>query len=189
VPDKKANGDPVGFFVPARQEPPRIENSNIRLPAGHRSDGFPRRALPLARLLDAFSAPAMHTSMDTAIPPVPPPPPAPPASDVRTWEMLAHLSALSGYVIPFGTFLGPYLVWQIKKDQFPAVENHAKAALKFQLSCLIYALIGLLLIIVGIGIFLLAALGAFSVVCVIIAAIKANNGEPWEYPLSLRFFK
>ncbi len=103
--------------------------------------------------------------------------------------MLAHLSALAGFIIPFGTFLGPFIVWQIKKNEFPSVEAHAKAALNFQLSCLIYCLVAAVLILVVIGIFLLFAIGIFSLVCVIIATIKANNGEPWKYPLTLNLIK
>ncbi len=103
--------------------------------------------------------------------------------------MLAHLSALAGFIIPFGTFLGPFIIWQIKKNEFPSVETHAKAALNFQLSCLIYAIVAALLIIVFIGFFLLMAIGVFSLVCIIIATIKTNNGEPWKYPLTLNLIK
>ncbi|WP_245844267.1 DUF4870 domain-containing protein [Nibricoccus aquaticus] len=124
--------------------------------------------------------------MDTATPPSVPGAPAPAA---RTWEMLAHLSALAGLLVPLGSFLGPFIIWQIKKNEFPSVEAHAKASLNFQLSCLIYAVISAIFIIVGIGILFLMAVGIFSLVCVIIATIKANNGEPWKYPLSLTLIK
>ncbi|ATC65302.1 orotate phosphoribosyltransferase [Nibricoccus aquaticus] len=103
--------------------------------------------------------------------------------------MLAHLSALAGLLVPLGSFLGPFIIWQIKKNEFPSVEAHAKASLNFQLSCLIYAVISAIFIIVGIGILFLMAVGIFSLVCVIIATIKANNGEPWKYPLSLTLIK
>ncbi len=128
----------------------------------------------------------MDTSTST---PLPPPPLGSPASSARTWEMLAHLSALAGFIIPLGTFLGPFIIWQIKKNEFPSVEAHAKAALNFQLSCLIYAIVAAILIIVVIGLFLLMAIGIFSLVCIIMATIKANNGEPWKYPLSLTLIK
>jgi Uncharacterized protein conserved in bacteria len=103
--------------------------------------------------------------------------------------MLAHLSALAGFIIPLGTFLGPFIVWQIKKNEMPSVVPHAKAALNFQLSCLLYAIVSAILIVVLVGLFLLFAVGIFSLVCTIIAAIKANNGEPWKYPLSLNLIK
>ena len=69
-----------------------------------------------------------------APPPVQPPPPAPPAtpppspeSQARTWNMLCHLSALACFVFPFGNLLGPLLVWQIKKNEFPSVDIHGKS--------------------------------------------------------------
>lgn len=124
--------------------------------------------------------------MDTTTPQPVRPQTAPPE---RTWEMLAHLAALSACIVPFGSFLGPFLIWQIKKNEFPSVEAHAKAALNFQLSCLIYAIPCFLLIFVVIGFPLLAGLGIFNLVCVIIASIKANNGEAWKYPLTLTLIK
>ena len=124
--------------------------------------------------------------MDTTTPPAIPGAPAPAA---RTWEMLAHLSALAGFIIPFGNLLGPFIIWQIKKNEFPSVEAHAKSALNFHLSCLIYAIVAAVLMIVVIGFFLLIAVGIFNLVCVILATIKVNNGEAWKYPLSLTLLK
>jgi hypothetical protein len=124
--------------------------------------------------------------MDTTTPPAIPGTPVPAA---RTWEMLAHLSALAGFLVPFGNLLGPFIIWQIKKTEFPSVEAHAKAALNFHLSCLIYGIVSALLIIVVIGFFLLVALGIFSLVCVILATIKVNNGQPWKYPLTINLIK
>jgi uncharacterized Tic20 family protein len=120
-------------------------------------------------------------------PPIAPPPVAAPAA--RTWEMLCHLSALAGFVIPFGNLLGPFLVWQLKKNEFPSVDAHGKESLNFQLSCLIYAVGAAVLILVIVGIPLLIAIGFFNVICVIIATIKVNNGEAWKYPLTLRMLK
>ena len=58
--------------------------------------------------------------------------------------MLCHLSALAGYIIPFGNVLGPLIIWQIKKNEFPSVEEHGKAALNFQITVLIGVLIGII---------------------------------------------
>ena len=128
------------------------------------------------------------------ISPPQPPPYVPPdnESQVRTWNMLCHLSALAGYIIPFGNVLGPLLIWQIKKNEFPSVEEHGKAALNFQFTVLIalfvggmaafllsFVCIGFLLIPVVIGIALCGLIFA------IIAGIKANNGEAYRYPWSL----
>lgn len=119
----------------------------------------------------------------------PPPVAAAAPSAANTWHMLCHLSALAGYIIPFGNLLGPFLVWQIKKNEIPSVEAHAKEALNFQLSLLLYCVIAGLLIFVLIGIPLLIAIGLFGLVMIIVATIKTNNGESYRYPLCIRFLK
>lgn len=112
-----------------------------------------------------------------------------PEANIRTWSMLAHLSALCGFIIPLGNIIGPILVWQIKKHEMPAVVVHAKEALNFQISCFIYLVVSAILIAVVIGIPLMVAVGLFNLVCVIIAALKANDGRPWSYPITIRFLK
>ena len=138
---------------------------------------------------------------DAAVPPAQPPQPpasAPPGheSQARTWNMLCHLSALAGYAIPFGNVLGPLLVWQIKKNEFPSVEEHGKAALNFQLTVLIALFVGIiatvLLSFVCIGFLLIPVvvlIGLAGLVFAVVAGIKANNGEPYRYPWSLTLVK
>ncbi len=126
------------------------------------------------------------------------PPPAQPGdqSQARMWNMLCHLSALAGYIIPFGNVLGPLLIWQIKKNEFPSVEEHGKAALNFQLTVLIALFVGIiaavLLSFVCIGFLLVPVvvlIGLAGLVFAIIAGIKANNGEAYRYPWSLTLVK
>ena len=107
-------------------------------------------------------------------------------NEERTMSMLCHLSALSGLLVPFGFILGPLVVWLIKKDQYPEVDRQGKEALNFQISMIIYMLISGILVLLVIGIILLALLGIFNLVVVILAAVKSNNGERFEYPLSLK---
>ena len=114
-------------------------------------------------------------------------PPVPGQS--HTWEVLCHLSALAGYVIPFGNIIGPLVVWLIKRAEIPAVDAHGKEAINFQISVAIYAIVCGLLFLVAIGFFLLIALGIAVLVLTIIAAIKASSGELYRYPLTIRFIK
>ncbi|MBO0722234.1 MAG: DUF4870 domain-containing protein [Blastocatellia bacterium] len=108
--------------------------------------------------------------------------------DDRTWAMLAHLSALVGYsFIPFGNVVAPLIVWVIKKDQSWFIDDQAKEAMNFQISMVIYALISIPLVLLLIGIVLLIILYVFGIVMVIIAAIRANDGIQYRYPLTLRF--
>ncbi len=105
----------------------------------------------------------------------------------RTWGMLCHLSAFGIFLFPaLGNILGPLIIWLIKKDESPFVDNQGKESLNFQISFTIYCLISSILIFVVIGIILLIALGIAFFILVIIASIKANEGEEYRYPLTLR---
>jgi uncharacterized Tic20 family protein len=101
--------------------------------------------------------------------------------------MACHLSALAGYVFPLGHLIGPLLVWLMKREQFPLVEDQGRVSLNFQISVTLYAIAAGLLSLVVIGIPLLIAVLVFQCVLVIIAAVRANEGERYRYPLTLRF--
>ncbi len=107
------------------------------------------------------------------------------SSDERTFSILCHISALSGLVIPFGHIIGPLVFWLIKKDEYPEVDRQGKAALNFQISLTIYAIIAALLIVILIGFVLLALIGIFGIVMSIVAAVKTSNGARFSYPLSI----
>ena len=104
-------------------------------------------------------------------------------SDERTFAILAHISAL------FLGFLGPLLFYFIKNDGSEYVKGNIRHALNFQISMIIYVIISLVLCLVLIGFLLLALLGLFNLVVVIIAAIKAADGEVYKYPLEIEFIK
>ena len=118
-------------------------------------------------------------------------PPTTPGSsaDERTWATVCHLATFAGHVFPFGHILGPMVVWLIKKEEYPLVADQGKEAMNFQNSLTIYSLICLVLVFVFIGIILLIALWVADVVLTIVAAIRANKGEPYRYPLTIRFIK
>ena len=108
-------------------------------------------------------------------------------SEVRTWAMLCHLSVFAGYVFPFGNFIAPLIVWQIKKDVAPLIDDQGKESLNFQISVFLYFIVSLVLCFVIIGIPLLLALIVMDIVFPIIAGLKANNGEYYRYPMTIRF--
>jgi uncharacterized Tic20 family protein len=112
--------------------------------------------------------------------------------DARTWAMLCHLGALVLYVIwlfPIGHIIAPLIIWLIKKDESPFVDDQGKESLNFQISMAIYFIIGAILIPVFIGIPILIALGLFHIIIVVVAAVKSNSGEKYRYPLCIRFIK
>ncbi len=111
------------------------------------------------------------------------------SSEEKTFGMLAHLAALAGFIIPFGNLIGPLVIWLIKKDQSEWVDMQGKESLNFQISITIYAIIAGILTIIIIGLVLLIAVGVFSLVMIIIATIKVNNLEDFQYPLTIRILK
>lgn len=112
-----------------------------------------------------------------------------PSKEERTYGMLCHLLALSTFIVPFGSILGPLVIWLIKKDQSPYVDAQGKESLNFQISIAIYAIVSSILILILVGGILLIAIGIFWLVYVIIASTKANDGIVYRYPLTIRFFK
>jgi uncharacterized Tic20 family protein len=129
-------------------------------------------------------------------PPLQPPGPADKETnpDARMWAMFCHLAGLAGLlpVVPaLGSLIGPLVVWLIKKDQYPFVNEQGREAVNFQITMLIFFLVSGLLTLICIGLPLLIAVGITDVVLLIIAAIKANNGEHYRYPypLIIRFIK
>ena len=111
------------------------------------------------------------------------------SKEEKNWGMLCHLSALSTLVVPFGSILGPLVVWLIKRNEYPFVDQQGKEALNFQITLLIPAVVALLLTFVFIGIFIWIALGIYFLVMVILASIKTSNGEPYRYPYTIRFIQ
>lgn len=103
--------------------------------------------------------------------------------------MFLHLSQMLNFVIPFGGVVAPILIWQLKKDEVPALDAHGKMVVNWMISELIYGVVSVILCIVLIGFLGLLALFIMGIAFPIIGAIKANNGEFFEYPLTIKFLK
>jgi uncharacterized protein len=117
-----------------------------------------------------------------------PPPTSSTSSEIRTWSVLCHASALLGLFFHFfGHLLGPLVVWLIKRDASPEIDANGKESLNFQISMLIYDAIAAILCIVLIGIPILIALWVLNTVFVIIASVKTSEGKFYRYPFTIRF--
>jgi len=109
-------------------------------------------------------------------------------SDERNFATFAHLAAFFGYVVPvIGRVLGPVIIWLIKKEEYPFVDQQGREAINFNLSMLIYALILAPTLCIGIGIVILPLLGLAHIILIILAAVKSNSGTPYRYPVTIRF--
>jgi uncharacterized Tic20 family protein len=110
--------------------------------------------------------------------------------DARQWAMFLHLSQLAGFtVLPLLGLLAPIIIWQLKKEQYPSIDEHGKAVVNWIISELIYGAIGFMLLFVVIGFPILGVLGILGLVFPIIGGIKANNGELWHYPMTITVIK
>ena len=130
----------------------------------------------------------MSVPPESVIPPPPSEPPmaGAPSAEERQWAMFAHLSALVGVIIPLGSIIGPLVIWLIKKDTMPFVNDQGKEALNFNITVAIAAIVGWILCFILIGFLVLAVLAIGWLVFVIIATIKANEGTTYRYPFALR---
>lgn len=121
-------------------------------------------------------------------------------SSMRRWAVMCHLSWLLGFVIPFGSIIGPLIVWLAKRHDYYEVDEHGKESLNFQITWAFYGAIfgGLVWILafglkvplaslIVVGLLLIGAVALF--VLPIVAAIRAGGGHSFRYPLTIRFVK
>ena len=104
-------------------------------------------------------------------------------NDAKTLASLAHILGL------FTWFVGPLLIWILKKDDHPFIEDQAKEALNFQITITLAHTISAILWCAVVGLFFSGAVFIFQVVMAIIATVSAGKGEYYRYPLTLRLVK
>ncbi len=112
-----------------------------------------------------------------------------PDKNAKTMGMLCHLLALSGFIIPLGSIIGPLVMWLVKKDSHPFVDDQGKEALNFQITVIFAIIASILLMFIVIGFFLLPLVGLCDIIFIIIATIKANSGVAYRYPFAIRLVK
>ena len=122
-------------------------------------------------------------------------------AEEKQWAMFAHLSALAGGILTsgwagsIGCFIGPLIIWLVKKDTMPFVDDQAKEALNFNISVALVFLALFLLSVLTLGIGLIIAIPAWIIIGIawlvftIIAGIKAHEGVAYRYPLTMRLIK
>lgn len=103
--------------------------------------------------------------------------------------LFLHLSQLANLIVPCAGIVIPIIIWQTQKDKTPALDAHGKMVVNWIISSVIYAVVSVILAFVLIGFFTLFAVAIMGIVFPIIGGIKANNGELWEYPLTIKFLK
>jgi uncharacterized Tic20 family protein len=112
----------------------------------------------------------------------------------KLWGMLAHLLSFAAAYVAMG-FLAPLAIMIMFGERSSAVRAHAVESLNFQLTTLIWVAVGITLSVMtfGFGLVLVlpiaGAYALFYLVVVIIAGLRANHGETYRYPLTIRFVK
>jgi len=104
-------------------------------------------------------------------------------SDEKLWSTLIHVGGI------FFCFIPALIGYLVLKDRGPFVRAHTRTALNFQITMVIGYVLGMILSVAGIGILIILAVGIIVVVFSIIAAIAANNGQAYSYPLTFQFIK
>jgi len=108
-------------------------------------------------------------------------------NEAKNWGMLCHLIALLAMpLVGFGHVVGPLVVWLLKRNDHPFIDDQGKESLNFQISVSLYTLLLSPTLCIGVGLVLLAALWIANIVLVIMAAIKASSGVAYRYPLTIR---
>ena len=109
---------------------------------------------------------------------------------VRLWALLSNMTALSAFAgIPFGNIVAPLVIWIWKRRAHPFIEAHCRESLNFQISMSLYIALSFILCFVLIGFVLVAALCVADIVLVVIASLKADQGQSHRYPMTLRIIR
>jgi uncharacterized Tic20 family protein len=109
--------------------------------------------------------------------------------DENPYIAIMHISQFSGYIIPCFGFIVPVILWMLNKNENARVDLTGKRIINFMLTWLVFVIVALILCFALIGIPLLITLAIVQGVFVIIATIKAANGEDWKYPFTIQFLK
>ncbi len=118
-----------------------------------------------------------------------PQPVIPPSSEAIHWAMVCHLSGFAGFLFPIANIIAPLLIWGFKRQSFPYLDEQGKEAINFQISISIYYLASILLVILFIGFLLIFLVALFHIIAMIIAAVETAHGNPFRYPLTIRFLR
>ncbi len=113
-----------------------------------------------------------------------------PSSEERTWAWVSHAGTLLALAVSgvLG-FVPPLVIMLTKGTESAFVRRNAVESLNFQISMYLYLAACVVLVFVIIGFFLLVALGVFALVAIILATVKAANGEEFRYPLCIRLVR
>ena len=108
----------------------------------------------------------------------------------RQMLMIMHLSQLLDFITGIGGFIVPLILWATQKDKIQDMDEQGKEIMNFQISLFIYSIVCIpLIFLFGLGFLFLILVGILGLIFPIINAIKASNGEPTNYPMTIRIIQ
>jgi len=107
-------------------------------------------------------------------------------SNEKQWALASHLGTLIGYVVPFGNIIVPLVIYLSKKDESEVIADQARESLNFQITCTIFIIISVIMLLVLIGFVLLPVAILFQLIFVVLAAIVVDKNKLYRYPISIR---
>jgi uncharacterized protein len=118
------------------------------------------------------------------------PPMALQTNEEKQWGLFLHLSGIVfALFFPIGIVL-PIVLWQTQKDKMPALDAHGKMITNWMISATIYGVISIVLSMILVGLLTGLIVWLLAIIFPIVGALKANNeGQLWEYPLTIKFLK
>jgi uncharacterized Tic20 family protein len=119
--------------------------------------------------------------------------PMQPSKEERTWAMFAHLAGPVAGLLSAGVlvFLGPLIIWLVKKDESEFVDDQGKESVNFQFTILILYVAAWAATLASCGVLFPVIFAPFvlQVVLGIMAAVKSNDGQWYRYPINIRFIR
>jgi len=115
-------------------------------------------------------------------------PPGFPSNEERNWAVFCHLGGFAFYLLGFalGHILVPLALWLMKREGSAFIDENGREALNFQISVTLYAIVTGALCFVLVGFLLIPVLMGFHIVLMIVASVRASQGESYRYPLTIR---
>lgn len=108
----------------------------------------------------------------------------------NTLLSITHLTQLLHYVIGFGGFIVPLIIWLTSRKSVEGMNEHGKAAVNLQLSLLLYIIVSIpAILLFGLGVLGLIGVAILGFILPIVNAVKAANGESPSYFLTIPFIQ
>jgi len=103
--------------------------------------------------------------------------------DARNMAMLIYILAI------FTGFIGPLIIWLLKKNEQPFVDDQGKEVLNWSITVFLAFIVCAILMVVLIGVFLMPVVAIANLVFLIMGALKAKDGIRYRFPFALRLIK